>query len=269
MVDRPSWAPADVDITRPSVARVYDYYLSGSHNFESDREFARKVLAVMPELQEIVQENRAFLRRVVTHLCAAGIDQFLDLGSGIPTVGNVHEVAQRANPQARVVYVDNEPVAVTHSRDLLADDRTVVIAADFRDPGGLLTDPVLRAHLDLDRPVAVLLVSVLHFVTDDEHPAAFIAEYMRATAPGSYLAISHAGTDGRPGIAQVQKIYNRPESPNPILMRSREEVTDLFGDLTIIEPGVVCAPLWRPDSPDDLPPDIETYPGSAGVGWRD
>ena len=270
MVDSPSRVPADVDITRPSVARVYDFYLGGSHNFEADREFARKVLATTPEVPIIVQENRAFLRRAVRHLCAAGIDQFLDLGSGIPTVGNVHEVAQQVNPQARVVYVDNDLIAVTHSQRLLTDDdQTTVVDADLRNPDNVLANPAVHTHLNLDRPVAVLLVAVLHFIADDEHPAAFISDYMHAVGSGSYLVISHGSTDGRQGMATAHETYNQPRSPGPMWPRTREEITALFGDLTIVEPGVVRMPQWRPDSPDDVPPDVETYPGFAGVGRRD
>ena len=135
-MDRPSWAPTEVDVTRPSVARVYDYYLGGSHNFECDRVFAREVLRVYPGLTAITRDNRDFMRRAVLHLCSLGIDQFLDLGSGIPTAGNVHEVAQTVNPRARVVYVDHDPVAITHSRQLLAGTEGVVaISDDLREPG--------------------------------------------------------------------------------------------------------------------------------------
>lgn len=270
MVDRPSWAPADVDLSRPSVARVYDYYLGGSHNFESDREFAQRVLAVLPDMPKLAQENRDFLRRAVLHLVELGVDQFLDLGSGIPTVGNVHEVAQGADPQARVVYVDHDPVAVAHSEELLAgNDRAAVITGDLRKPAAVLADAVRWGQLDLDRPVAVLLVSVLHFVADDQHPAAIIAEYMAAMAPGSAVVISHASTDGQRGAADLQDVYNQSRSPNPMRMRSREEVTALFGGLPLLDPGVVRMPQWRPDSPEDEYPDVETYPGFAGVARRD
>jgi len=271
MVDRPGWVPDDVDLTRPSVARVYDFYLGGSHNFEADRTFAQEILAALPSVPMLAQENRGFLRRVVAHLCAAGIDQFLDLGSGIPTVGNVHEVAQQANPHAQIIYVDHDPVAVAHSQSLLSDnDRAAAVSGDLRDPASIFTDPVLQAHLDLDRPVAVMMVAVLHFVDDDQHPAAFIAEYMRATAPGSYLVISHGSTDERQDMIDAQELYNnRAESPNSTRLRSHEEVTALFGNLTLVEPGVVRAPQWRPDTPDDLPPNVETCPLFAGVGRRD
>ena len=263
MQDRPAWAPDDVDITRPSVARVYDYYLGGSHNFAADREFAREVLAVMPDMPRVAQENRAFLRRAVRHLCEAGIDQFLDLGSGIPTVGSVHEVAAGA----RIVYVDHDPVAVTHSRTLLAgQDRVAVAAADLRDPDSVLAHPVVRATLDPARPIAVLLVSVLHFVPDDQDPAGFIARYLRDLAPGSHLVVSHATAQSRPGAADAQALYNRSRSPQGMRMRSAAEVEALFGDVRLLEPGVVRIPHWRPGSPDDVPADADSYPGFAGVG---
>src|SRR3954468_3841382 len=155
---RPSWVSSEVDLTRPSAARVYDYYLGGSHNLEVDRRMAREAISLWPDLPKIMQSNRAFLSRAVRYVAAQGIAQFLDVGSGIPTVGNVHEVAQQANPQARVVYVDNDPVAVLHSRAILAgDERTVVVHADLREADGLLTDPLVAGTINLDRPVAVLM----------------------------------------------------------------------------------------------------------------
>jgi hypothetical protein len=271
MPDRPSWAPAEIDLDRPSVARVYDYYLGGSHNFESDRAFAREVLAVMPQLPVLAQHNRDFLRRAVLHLCAAGIDQFVDLGSGIPTAGNVHEIAHGVDPRARVAYVDHDPVAVSHSRELLqGNDRAVVVAADLRSPGAVLADPVLRGHIDLSRPVAVLLVSVLHFVSDDEDPRGVVAAYMRATAPGSHLVISHARSDGRREAVAAQAVYNQARSPNPMRMRSRAEIGELFGELALVDPGLVPMPVWRPDDGDGAAPDVaDDYPGLAGVARRD
>ena len=156
MVDRPGWAPADVDLTRPSVARVYDFYLGGSHNFEADRAFARDVLAVLPDMPRLAQENRAFLRRAVAHLCRSGVDQFLDLGSGIPTVGNVHSVARAVEPRSRVVYVDHDPVAVAHSRQMLTGDEfAVAVSGDLCAPADVLADREVRAPLARARPGAV------------------------------------------------------------------------------------------------------------------
>src|SRR6478752_5474670 len=163
-MNRPHWVPPEVDTTRPSVARVYDFYLGGSHNFESDRAFGRAVLDQFPELVQTARDNRAFLRRVVARLVAVGVDQFLDLGSGIPTAGSVHEIALAADPAARIVYVDHDPVAVLHSREIVRSIPGVtVLSGDLCEPQDVLRDAVTRGGLDLRRPVAVLLVSVLHF----------------------------------------------------------------------------------------------------------
>src|SRR3712207_4400993 len=173
---RPSWVPAEVDLSRPSAARVYDYYLGGSHNLEIDRRMAREAISLWPELPTIMQANRAFLRRAVRYLAERGITQFLNIGSGIPTVGNVHEAAQQAHAGARVVYVDSDPVAVAHSRAILAgDERTAVVHADLREPETILDDPTVRTTLDLDQPVAVLMVAVLHFVSDEDDPFGAVA----------------------------------------------------------------------------------------------
>ena len=266
---RPPWAPSEVDIALPSVARVYDYYLGGSHNFESDREFAQAALRAFPGLPSILRDGRDLLRRMVRFLCAEGIDQFLDLGSGIPTEGNVHEVAGAANPQARVVYVDHDPVAVTHSRQLLAGlERARVVAADIREPRNVLDLAVDVGGFDLDRPVAILAVAVLHFVSDEERPAELMAEYMDALVPGAFLAISQAGRDGRPEAIDVERVYNRAGSPNAMHMRTRTEIAALFGDLELVEPGLVPPPRWRPDPADDDPEAGDDYPGVAGLGRR-
>lgn len=264
-MDRPEWAPDEVDMTSPSVARVYDYYLGGSHNFEVDRAFADRVLDALPEMAAVAQANRAFLRRAVHHLCAQGIRQFLDLGSGIPTVGNVHEVAATACDDARVLYVDNDPIAVAHSRALLDDaPSTAVLAADLTDPRRVLDDPLTRSHLDLTQPVAVLLVSVLHFVPDEADPAGIIAAYAAATAPGSHVVVSHASDEGGlSGASQAQNLYNRDTSPNRMRMRDTEELTALLAGLELVEPGVVRIPLWRPETP--VGPEAQRYPGLAAV----
>jgi S-adenosyl methyltransferase len=268
-VDRPLWAPTDVDITRPSVARVYDYYLGGSHNFESDRAFGRRVVDVYPALPIVLRENRAFLRRVVRHLVGAGVDQFLDLGSGIPTVGNVHEVAHAVNPAARIVYVDHDPVAVTHSRELLSGDpRTPVVAADLLDPEHVLAQAVAVGGLDLRRPVAVLALMVLHFVPEERRPAEVMAHYLRDVAPGSHLVISHTRLDGVPEAVAGQRLYARERSLAPMHPRTAAEVMALFGGLTLLPPGVVAAPAWRPDPAEavEVPDD---YPVLAGMARRD
>jgi O-methyltransferase involved in polyketide biosynthesis len=265
-MERPRWAPADLDLDRPSVARVYDYYLGGSHNFAVDRDFAQQVLQAMPNVPQLARENRAFLRRVVRAMSALGVDQFVDLGSGIPTVGNVHEVAQEINPQARVVYVDWDPVAVVHGQAILEDnDRTVVIGADLREPEKLFANERLRGLIDPDRPTAVLLIAVLHFVPDEQQPIGLVGRIASLLAPGSHVAISHASPEGQ--AAQLGKAANLyQKTASPVTMRTQAEIAALFGDLELLEPGVVQAPLWRPDAPDAPGPEAYEYPGFAGVG---
>jgi trans-aconitate methyltransferase len=221
----------------------------------------------------VLQENRAFLRRAVRHLAHQGIEQFIDLGSGIPTVGNVHEVAQAVRPGARVVYVDHDPVAVAHSKAILAGNPTaIIVGADLRKPTDVLAHPELRELIDLGEPVGVLLNAVLHFVPHHDEAAGIVSQLAERLAPGSYLAISHATTDAssdgrRAGARATETLYNRTVAA--MAMRSQPEVVELFGKLSIVEPGVVRIPLWRPDSPDDVGADTEEYPGYAGVGRID
>ncbi|MDG4832231.1 SAM-dependent methyltransferase [Solwaraspora sp. WMMD1047] len=265
-MQRPDWAPDNVDIERPSVARMYDYYLGGSHNFAVDREAAQAVISVVPDAPLMAQANRAFLRRAVQFLVDAGIRQFLDIGSGIPTVGNLHEIAQRAAPESRVVYVDSDPVAVAHSREILAgNDQTVVIQEDFRRPEQILSHPELRKLLDFAEPVAVLVVAVLHFVPEEDDPDAALRTIRGALAPGSFLVLSQASDDGRSETEQTEarRVYRRTDSP--LTPRSRTRLTELFDGFDLVEPGVVWVPQWRPDSPDGLD-DAERAVFLGGVG---
>lgn len=257
-----------IDLDRPSAARVYDFYLGGFHNFEADREMGRQAVQLWPELPVIMQANRGFLRRAVDVLVGAGVRKFLDLGSGIPTVGNVHEVAQRAAPDSRVVYVDNDPVAVEHSRALLAgDDRTAVVQADLRDPDAVLADDAVRALLAGDGPTAVLMVAVLHFVPADADPAALVARFRDAVPAGSYLALSHATPGGETArAAEHRDLYQR--TPTPMTMRTRDEVVALFDGWDMLEPGVVTFPLWRPEPGAPVVDRPEQFPGLAGVGRK-
>lgn len=268
MLERPSWAPVEVDLTRPSAARVYDYYLGGSHNLEVDRRMAREAIDMWPELPMIMQSNRAFLRRAVQFVVDQGVTQFLDIGSGIPTVGNVHEVAQQHTPQARVVYVDSDPVAVAHSRAILAgDDRTAVVHADLRESTSLLQDPAVRATLDVDQPVALLMVAVLHFVPDADDPGRRVAELRDQLAPGSYLAVSHASTQGRPEFADSHRqLYRR--TPTPMSMRTREQIEQFFEGFDLVDPGLVWLPQWRPTDPEQAQERPERTTGYAGVGRK-
>jgi SAM-dependent methyltransferase len=251
-MDRPDWAPDGADLERPSPARVYDYFLGGSHNVAADRVLAEQLIAAVPATRWMAQQNRAFLRRAVRYLVGAGVRQFLDLGSGIPTVGNVHQIAQAAAPDARVLYVDIDPVAVTHTRQILADNpHATAIQADLRRADVILDHPDLRDLLDLHQPVAVLLVSVLHFVTNADDPAAAIARFRDALPTGSYLVISHLTSDSRPAdIAQGLQVSRAASIARTT--RTREQVEALFAGFTLVEPGLVWAPLWRPDSAEDV-----------------
>jgi O-methyltransferase involved in polyketide biosynthesis len=255
-----------IDLDRPSVARVYDFYLGGFHNFEADREMGRQALAMWPELPEIMRANRAFLRRAVEFAAAQGVRQFVDLGSGIPTVGNVHEVAHRVAPDATIAYVDNDPVAVEHSRAILAGDpRTTVVQADLRDVD-TVTERVGEL-LDLTRPVAVLMLAVLHFIPDADDPAGLVARYRDAVAPGSFLVLSHATVgESEDRAAEFRQLYQRTAAP--MTMRTRDQVVALFDGYELLEPGVVYIPEWRPDPGTPADPNPARYTGIVGVGRK-
>jgi SAM-dependent methyltransferase len=270
VTDRPSWAPQGIDLTVPSVSRVYDYFLGGSHNFEVDREVARGALKAMPGAPKIAQANRAVMRRAARFAMDLGIRQFLDIGSGIPTFGNVHEVAQHVDPEARVVYVDNDPVAVAHSRAVLAgNEQATIAAADLRDPRSVLEHAETRRLLDFDRPLALMLVAVLHFLPDEDDPAGVIATLRDALAPGSVVVITHATMEHGPtpsGQRGVQQVYQR--TTTPLLMRTAAELEPFFDGFEIVEPGIVPLPFWRPDTPPSDEDDPSVLHGLAGVGLK-
>ncbi|WP_037914620.1 SAM-dependent methyltransferase [Actinacidiphila yeochonensis] len=271
MTDRPSWAPQGIDLSVPSVSRIYDYFLGGSHNFEVDREAAKVALAALPGIPKVGQANRAVMRRAVNLAVERGITQFLDIGSGIPTFGNVHEVAQARRPGARVVYVDNDPVAVQHSRAVLSDNHDATIAAaDLRDPVSILEAPETRALLDLDRPVALMLVAVVHFLSDADKPAEIIATLRDALAPGSMMLITH-GTASEagilPGQRNVQQVYQR--TATPLILRSAAQLEPFFEGFEILEPGIVPLPHWRPEGDGDPQYDDPiVLTGLAGAGLK-
>ena len=244
-----------IDTTVAHPARVYDYWLGGTSNFAADREAAERVLAVTPGLRARVRANRAFLARVVRYLAAeAGIRQFLDVGTGIPSANNTHEVAQAAAPQARVVYADNDPIVLIHARELLAsgpEGATQYVEGDLRDPDAILE--AAARTLDFTRPAALMLLGVLHLIQDSEEPYRIVAGLMDALAPGSYLAISHPASDIHAAAqAEAQKRYNERVS-TPQTLRNRAEVTRFFDGLDLVPPGVVYVHAWRPD-PGDVPP---------------
>ncbi|GGK98051.1 hypothetical protein Sme01_61680 [Sphaerisporangium melleum] len=255
----------EFDVSRPNVARMYDYYLGGKNHFPADRAAAEKVIAISRgHVREAVRENRDFLGRAVRFLAReAGVRGFLDLGAGLPTQGNVHEVALAAAPDAQVVYVDNDPVVATHGRALLATTPQVsFLEADLRRPDEVIS--ALPAAFALDRPVGVLMVSCLHFVSDQEDPWGLVAAYARALPSGSHIVISHLGSDAFPAeMAQGREVYG---AANAMLeARPSASIVRLFDGLRVVDPGVVPLNEWRP-APDALPLRGASLPVLGGVG---
>ena len=248
--ERPNWAPESIDLDRPNAARIYDYLLGGAANFGPDREFAEQLLTVLPEARAAARMNRAFLHRAVRFCVESGIRQFLDVGSGIPTAGNVHEIAQRMDPSCRVLYVDIEPVAVTHSELMLRDnDRAAAIRADFADPDSILDSETAQRLLDFDQPMGLLLVALLHFVPDEAKPYDAVARFVSRLAPGSFLVLSHSVE--RPSEEQaegIDRLYDRADAPG--VRRYRAEIERFFEGLEMVEPGLVNTPEWRPEPND-------------------
>lgn len=255
--------PVGVDLSHPSVARVYDYFLGGDANWEIDRQFADKLLDEFPIMRMIARSNRLFLHRLVRHLTKQGIRQFVDLGSGVPTMGHAHEVADQVAPgEVRVAYVDHDPVAVAHSRSLLRqygdEDRHTVIHADLRDPAGLWEKIAATGVIDLEQPVGLLMIAVLHIqqLPTADSPAAddlgpqVVDTYRGLLARGSYLGISHVTGEGVPDgtaemLGRIKAMYDSVGSP--VLWRTKQEIQDLFGEFRIIEPGLVWTPQWHPE----------------------
>ncbi|WP_439679445.1 SAM-dependent methyltransferase [Embleya sp. MST-111070] len=256
------WAPTGIDVTVPSIARVYDAILGGKNNFAVDRRIADEALANLSN--EGAWHNRHILARGVRYLAAQGIDQFVDLGSGLPTVQNTHEVAQEVNPDAAVVYVDNDPIVLAHGRALLADNhRTRVVTADLRDPADVLARPELRELIDFTRPVGLLLVAVLHHLADDEDPAGVVRAYRDALPPGSYIFITHF-CDSTPEGRALEKIFLTQLGSGRF--RPLEEIESYFDGLELVDPGVVLLPLWHPDEPVTRPLTPEGHLSVGGIG---
>jgi hypothetical protein len=258
-----------IDITRPHPARIYDYGLGGKNYFPADRAVAEQVLAVMPTVRTVARENRKFLGRTVRFLAEeAGVRQFLDIGSGLPTTENVHEVAQRVAPSSRVVYVDNDPLVLVQANALLASSpagRTGYIQGDLRDPRAILSDPVTRDVLDFSRPVALMLVSVLPFLRDEDGPAEILAGLLGALPAGSYLAATHTTAEHDPeGWAGVTRAYTSASIAGQ-LRESGEFARLAFSGLDLVPPGVVLVSDWRPDAsgPRPSPAEVSCYGGVA------
>jgi hypothetical protein len=241
------WVPPSVDSTKPSVARMYDYYLGGKDNFAVDREAADAVARTVPATRLVAMANRQFLVNAVRAMSAAGVKQFLDLGTGIPTSPNVHEIAREYHEDASVVYVDNDPVVLVHNRALLARHEGVVtITQDLRQPAAVLGDPAVRNVIDFDQPLGLLCIAVLHFVAPDIAPE-IMAQYRKAMAPGSYLAISAASYEGLPlsVVRDLESIYANANAP--LVFRSTSQIEQLFEGFELIDPGLTLVTRWRAD----------------------
>jgi SAM-dependent methyltransferase len=264
-------AARGIDTTTPNVARIYDYLLGGKDNFAADRAAAQQLIAATPDMAGIVRDNRAFIGRAIRYLVnEAGLRQFLDLGGGLPTQLNVHEMAQRIEPDARVVYVDNDPVVYLHGQVLLArDDRVAMVRADLRKPADILQHPDVLRLLDFTQPVAVVCASVLHFVPDEDEPHRAIAEYRDHVAPGSYLAISHgasATAEEDPGdvVGSVTSVYRQASAQ--LHVRPLSEIRRFFDGFDLVDPGLVWMTEWRPDP--GIPPAGQPRSLRAGVGRK-
>jgi len=250
----PRRIPPEIDIRKPSAARVYDAILGGKDNFPWDRAVAAAVIAAFPQAATSAALNRQVLERAVRYLHSRGIDQFLDLGSGLPTARNTHEIARELNPRALVAYVDNDPIVLTHGRAQLVDDTaTTVVMADVRQPDTILNSPAITAFLDFSRPIGLVLNGVIHHLSDDEDPHGVVTKLTSALAPGSYLQLTHFST-AAPAAAALERVLMR--SVGSGRLRSADEITAFFDGLELVDPGVVFLPEWRPDRPVDDPLEI-------------
>ena len=266
----PGFAASEIDTVKPHPARMYNAYLDGKDNYPVDRQAVQQILRDFPEVRAIARANRAFLQRAVRFLAAeAGIRQFIDIGTGIPTAGNVHEIAGQAATGTRVVYVDNDPIVHVHASALLTGTGTTgIVLADLRHPHAILAHPQLRDLIDFTQPVALLLVAILHFLTDEEDPAGIVATLRDALPRGSYLALSHGTQDFHPpgGAELAATAYQNATAP--LVLRSHDQVSAFFDGFDLLEPGLVQAPLWRLDGKRPRPRDLAKIGIYAGVGRK-
>jgi hypothetical protein len=248
--------PTGVDTSIPSIARVYDYYLGGKDNFACDRDFAEHLRAAVPEAPIMANQNRAFLGRVVRFLARRGVNQFVDIGTGLPTQNNVHQVVQTLVPDARVAYVDNDPIVLAHARALLAENQnTIAIEGDLRTPETILTNTDLRKLIDFDQPVAFLLIGILYFLVEEDGPFDIVDQFKAAMAPGSYLAISHVvSDDDLAALTRAQEFYRTFLRRPGDARRTRAQVRDFFDGLDLVDPGLVCVRDWHADDTTDDSP---------------
>jgi trans-aconitate methyltransferase len=245
------WSSLELDTDVATPARMYDYYLGGKDNFAADREAAEQVLKNMPKVRAFARANRAFLGRAVRSVAAEGVSQFLDVGIGLPGPGGTVASALAARPDARIVGVDNDPIVLAHARARPADSgngAAAIVAGDLRDPAAILADPQVRGKLDFDRPIGVMLIAVLHFVTDDEDPYGIVSTLMNAVPAGSFLALTHVTGDfDQERLAVSAEAYEK--STAKLTVRSAKETAAFFDGLDLLDPGVVLLPRWRPDGP--------------------
>ncbi|MEC4019044.1 SAM-dependent methyltransferase [Streptomyces sp. H27-D2] len=250
-----------IDTSKPHPARMYDYFLGGRDNYEVDRTAAEYVVEAHPEVRPSARANRDFLHRAVRAVVSAGIRQIIDIGTGIPTSPNTHEVAREVAPDVRVAYVDNDPIVATHAGARLTNTaNTGFVLADVREPKAILDDPVVRELIDFDQPVGLILGAVLHFIKDEENPAAIVATLAEGLPAGSHLVLTHAtgephtgGVHDRAAQTDVERVYKNATAS--LSLRSRAEVQPFFAGFELLEPGLLRVPLWRPDG--RLPSDDE------------
>ncbi len=254
MADTQDWVPLGIDTNVPSMARVYDYILGGAHNFAADRAVGAQIEKLVPGLPSVARLNRRFLGRAVNFLVDQGVRQFLDIGSGIPTVANVHEVAQERDPEARVVYVDKDPVAVAHSQLMLSDNKNAaVVHADMRDPEAVLSSPEVGRLLRFDEPIGLLMLLMMHWVPDADDPQKLVAGYRDALPAGSFLVMTHVAKDQiDENVDRAAEVVNRSKSADQMHMRTHAQVNALFDGFDLVEPGLVGCGEWRPDGPGDI-----------------
>ncbi len=255
-----------LDVTTPNAARMFDYYLGGKDNFEADRRAADAVLELVPYLRDATRTSRVHLGEVVRYIIGSGVRQIIDLGSGLPTRENVHEIARAADPSTRVVYVDHDPVVVAHGQALLAEPgRVAMVHADLLQPEQVLADPEVRRLIDLDQPVAVLMMLTLHLVPPSAEPHDVVARYRTALAPGSVLAISHATSDAQGELMNhITEVYRQVDTP--FTPRSHAEILRFFGDFELVPPGLVN--VWPHAVPPDGMDPVLASMGLCGIGVK-
>ncbi|WP_329454031.1 SAM-dependent methyltransferase [Streptomyces sp. NBC_01497] len=262
----------DIDTSRPHPARMYDYYLGGRDNYEIDREAAQRVIDLFPDIVPMARGNRRFMHRAVRYMVQSGIRQIIDIGTGIPTAPNTHQVAHEVSPEVRVAYVDNDPIVATYAgAHLLGATHTGLFLGDLRDPDGILKHPIISKLIDFGQPVGLMLVAVLHFIRDDEDPAGLVAAYRDALPAGSHLVLSHTTgdfhrLDGDAG--EARDVYRDRGATATLTLRSHDQVLGFFDGFELVEPGLVQPPLWRPDGPVPTERDMAHVGFYGGVGIK-